>query len=100
MSVQMLDIALNALDRALAARPHMDGYAFTEATTAVCAYRDTLRTALRSTPDDPAARHRLKAANVAVTLLLAGHFPLDSIPWPQIETLRDHLQAMKPDVAA
>ena len=100
MSDPRLDTSLEALDRALAARPHRDGQAFTEATQPMCAYRDELRHALRATPDDLAARRRLKAANLAVTLMLAGHFPLGEMPWDQIETLRDHLAAMQQDSAA
>ena len=100
MSDPRLDESLAALDRALAARPHRDGQAFTEATKPMCAYRDELRYALRDTPDDLVLRRQLKAANLAITLMLAGHFPLGDMPWDQIETLRDHLEAMRRDAAA
>ena len=95
-----LDASLEALDRALAARPHRDGQAFTEATKPMCAYRDDLRHAVRAAPDDLEARRRLKAANVAVTLMLAGHYPLGDMPWDRIEALREHLEAMRRDGAA
>ncbi|WP_174301536.1 hypothetical protein [Caulobacter sp. S45] len=100
MSDPRLDESLAALDRALAARPHRDGQAFTEATKPMCAYRDELRYALRKAPDDLAKRRQLKAANLAVTLMLAGHFPLGDMPWDQIEALRGHLEAMQRDAAA
>ncbi len=100
MNAHALDAALEALDRALAARPHLDGQAFTDATQPMCAYRDELRHIVRATPDDLAARRRLKAANLAVTLLLAGHFPTAEIPWAQIEGLREHVVAMRRDAAA
>ncbi len=100
MSDPRLNASLEALDRALAARPYRDGQAFTEATKPMCAYRDELRYALRDTPDDLVLRRRLKAANLAITLMLAGHFPLGDMPWDQIETLRDHLEAMRTDAAA
>ena len=100
MSDPRLDASLEALDRAIAARPHRDGQAFTEATKPMCAYRDELRQAIRAAPDDFAIRRRLKAANLAITLMLAGHFPLGEMPWDQIETLRDHLRAMQQDAAA
>ena len=91
MSARPLDAAVAALDRAISARPRVDGQAFTDATKAACAYRDALRHAVRETPGDVGARDRLKAANLAVTLLLAGHFPLGEPPWALIEDLRAHL---------
>ena len=99
MSAPPLDTAVEALDRALAARPKLDGQAFTEATKAVCAYRDGLRRTVRLSPEASDPQRRLKAANLAVTLLLAGHFPLGETPWDQIEGLREHLQAMRRDAA-
>ena len=95
-----ISAALKALDEALASRPHLNGQAFTEATKAMCAYRDALRPALRADPEAMGPRRRLKAANLAITLLMAGHFPLGDTPWPQIEGLRDQLQGMLADEAA
>ncbi len=100
MSDPRLDASVEALGRAIAARPRRDGQAFTEATRPMCAYRDELRHALRAAPDDLAIRRRLKAANLAVTLMLTGHFPLGDMPWDQIEVLRDHLETMRRDAAA
>ena len=100
MSDFRLDAALDALDRALAARPKRDGQAFTEATKPICAYRDDLRRAVRAMPDDLAGRRRLKVVNLAVTLLLAGHFPLGEVPWDQLEGLRAHLAALQHGDAA
>jgi hypothetical protein len=95
-----LDASLEALDRAIAARPRRDGQAFSDATKPMCAYRDELRHALRESPDDLGLRRQLKAANLAITLMLAGHFPLGDMPWDQIEALRDHMEAMRRDAAA
>ncbi len=100
MSDPRLDASLEALDRAIGARPRRDGQAFTDATKPMCAYRDELRRLVRVAPDDLVARRRLKAANLAVTLMLAGHFPLGDMPWDQIGSLRDHLQAMQRDATA
>ncbi len=100
MNDPRLDLAAEALDRALAARPRQDGQAFTEATKPICAYRDALRHGLRDNPGDPLARKRLKDANVAVSLLLAGHYPLGEMPWDQLETLRQHMAAMRQDTTA
>ena len=100
MSDPRLEASVEALDRALSQRPHRDGQAFTDATKPMCAYRDELRHAVRAAPDDLAVRRQLKAANLAITLMLAGHFPLGDMPWDQIEILRGHLEAMRRDAAA
>lgn len=91
--------AREALERAMAARPHLDGHALTEATEAVCAYRDELRKAGRERPADASVKGRLKAANLIVSLLLAGHYPLGETPWAQMEALAgliDRLDAWEP----
>ena len=90
-----LDEAIAAVERALTARPKLDGYAFTDATKAVCEYRDTLRHALRDGSAGPGDEQRLADSNLAVTLLMAGHFPLGETPWEQVEGARDHLVKMK-----
>jgi hypothetical protein len=98
MSDERLQKARDAVDRAMAAKPHLDGHALTDATTAVCAYRDDLRRALRE-GKDPTVRERLDAANLIVNLLLAGHYPLGETPWEQMEAIRgllDRLDAREP----
>ena len=100
MSDPRLDASLAALDRARGPPPPPGRPRRPPATRPMCAYRDDLRHALRDAPDDLAVRRQLKAANLAVTLMLAGHFPLGDMPWDQIETLRDHLEAMRRDAAA
>ena len=95
MSDARLDEAIEAVERALAHRPKLDGYAFTDATKAVCAYRDDLRFARRDGRGRPGDDQRLQDCNLAVTLLMAGHFPLGETPWEQVEGARDHLMRMK-----
>jgi hypothetical protein len=99
MSRELLDQAIEAVDRALAHRPKIDGYAFTDATKAVCDYRDGLRHALRKGEANSGDEARLADCNLAVTLLMAGHYPLGETPWAQVEGARDHLQRMKAAVA-
>jgi hypothetical protein len=94
-----LDQAIEAVDRALAHRPRIDGTAFTEATKAVCIYRDRIRDGLREHKADPGDEQRLADSNLALTLLTAGHFPLGGVPWEQIEGVRHHLCAMKAGAA-
>ncbi len=97
---ELIDQAISAFDRVLAARPRRDGAAFTEATKAVCAYRDELRAELRGAPDAEGPRRRLRSANLIVTLLISGHYPLGETPWDALEGLRERLQALKPDSVA
>jgi hypothetical protein len=100
MSDDRLQRARAALERAMSARPHLDGHALTEATTCVCQYRDDLRKAVRSDPGDSGGRDRLAAANLAVTLLMAGHYPLGETPWAQMEQLGGLLDRMAAREAA
>ena len=94
MSEPRLDQAREALERAMSARPHLDGHALTDATVAVCSYRDDLRRALREHPGDAALRGRLKSANLIVNLLLAGHYPLGATPWEQMEALAGLIEGL------
>jgi hypothetical protein len=99
MSREHLDQAIEAVDRILAHRPKLDGYAFTDATKAVCDYRDTLRHARRAGKAEIGDAKRLDDCNMAITLLMAGHFPLGETPWEQVEGVRSHLDRMKGDTA-
>ncbi len=87
MSDQRLTAAREAFDRALASPPKIDGHAMTEATQAVSAYRDDLRRRMREAPADAGARTRLRSANLILSLLLAGHYPLGETPWEALEAL-------------
>jgi hypothetical protein len=80
--------ALAALDRALAARPHGDGDAFSEATRHLCVVRDRLAQARVTTPE---TRWRLERINAVISVVLAGHFPLGAVPWGELEKARDWL---------
>jgi hypothetical protein len=80
--------ALAALDRALAARPEIDGHAFSAATEALARLRERLIGELRSAPDPDAARRRLERVNAVISLVLAGHFPLGGVPWEEIGRAR------------
>jgi hypothetical protein len=80
-----LQAACEALDRALAARPRLDGDALTEATKALCRRRDALR---RLRGDGAEARKALKEINGLVTLVHASHYPLGAIPWDLLQQAR------------
>ena len=94
MSEPRLIAARKAFDRALASPPKVDGHAMTEATEAVCAYRDDLRRRLREAPDDTGARGRLRSTNLIVSLLLAGHYPLGETPWEALHAVPGLLDSL------
>ncbi len=85
--------ALDALDKALAGKPHKDGFDFTASLKHLCAFRDALTAQFRAagTEETHQVRERLARVNAIVSTVMAGHFPLGPIPWPEIETAREHL---------
>lgn len=100
MSDPRLTAAREAFDRAMASPPTVDGHAMTAATEAVTAYRDDLRRRVREAPDDAGARGRLRSANLIVTLLLAGHYPLGETPWEALDALPGLFDALAEREAA
>jgi len=85
--------ALDALDRALAGKPHKDDPDFTAAMKCLAHHRDALTAQLRAAGTGEAGeiRTRLGRVNAVVSAVLAGHFPIGPIPWPEIEKARQHL---------
>ena len=83
--------ALAAFDEALAHRPHKPGHGFSEAMRCLAVFRDTLVARQRAHGATPGSRVRLEQVNGVISTLLAGHFPLGPIPWPEIEAARDLL---------
>ena len=90
--------ALDALDKALAGKPHKDGHDFTASLKHLCAYRDALTAEFRAagTTETHAVRQRLAGVNAIISTVLAGHFPLGPIPWPEIEHARETLVKLTP----
>jgi len=84
--------ALDALDRALAAKPKADGHAFAEMTEHLCGMRDIMIADLRS--ERGAERDRLERLNAIISTALAGHFPLGNIPWQEVEHARGALKEL------
>ncbi len=89
--------ALEALDRALAARPRADGHAFSEAAHQLCLLRDGLAARLRDGGGDADGRRRLAHVNGVISVVLAGHFPLGDVPWPELEKARAWLVGLVDD---
>ena len=83
--------ALVELDKVLREKPQQDGHAFGAATRALVQLRDTMIERHRKQPPDAADRRRLEHVNAVISTVLAGHFPLGSIPWHEIELARSWL---------
>lgn len=77
---------LAALDKLLAERPEREGRDFSEATRCLTAYREEVLG--RAAPDQSG---RLAVLNAAISVVMAGHFPLGEVPWDQIEKARERL---------
>ena len=85
--------ALAALDKAIAHKPRRDDADFAAALEHLCKLRDALLAGARQ---ETASRERLGQVNALISVVLAGHFPLGSAPWPEIERARGVLAGMVP----
>jgi len=85
--------ALAALDRALAHKPDKDDDDFTASLKHLSAFRDALTAKFRAAGNDETrdVRAHLARVNAIISIVMAGHFPLGAIPWPEIEQARQHL---------
>ena len=83
--------ALDALDAAIANRPQKSGYDFTAATKHLARFRDELIARHRAAGDETSheVRAQLTRVNAVISTVLAGHFPIGPIPWPEIEQARE-----------
>ena len=91
--------ALDALDKALAGRPHKDDPAFAAALDNLCIVRDDMLRRFHAEGAVPDARRRLEHVNSVLTVVLAGYFPLGPIPWDEVEKARGWLQDLMHEVA-
>jgi hypothetical protein len=89
--------ALAAVDRALAEKPHKEGHTFSAAARSLCVVRDSLSAREK---DDPLRRQWLGHINAVISVILAGHFPLGSVPWDEIAKARDWLADFAAAVSA
>ncbi len=89
--------ALAAVDKALAEKPHKEGHTFSAAAQSLCVVRDSLSTRDRH---DPLRRRWLGHINAVISVVLAGHFPLGSVPWDEIAKARGWLADFAADVGA
>ncbi len=80
--------ALESYDQALAKKPHADGHLFSETTRHLCQFRTQLTQRYHA---GAASRQSLEHLNSVISVVLAGHFPLGEIPWPELEKARTWL---------
>ena len=78
--------ALACLDAILAKEPEPDPALFSHATRHLSAFRDALIA-------QQASRARLEHVNAVISVVMAGHFPLGKVPWPELHKARDWLAA-------
>jgi len=86
--------ALDLIDRVLAGRPHKDDVALVDCARELCVYRDALIVRQRAAPTEPAARRDLEVANAVLVVVLAVHFPIDAVPWEELEKARGWLAGL------
>ncbi len=86
--------ALASLDKAIAHKPRKDDADFAAALEHLCKLRDLLLAEVRQGKE--ASRVRLGQVNALVSVVLAGHFPLGSVPWAEVERARGLLAGMVP----
>ena len=78
--------ALACLDAILAQEPEPEPALFSHATQQLSAFRDALIA-------ERGKRVRLDHVNAVISVVLAGHFPLGKVPWPELHKARDWLAA-------
>lgn len=91
--------ALAAIDAALAGKPRKNDQAFTDAVAQLCVLRQRMTERARTEGATAAGRRRLEHLNSVLTVVLAGHFPLGSIPWDEVAKARGWLVELLADAA-
>lgn len=90
MADQQAQNALAAIDTLLAERPEKVGHDFSEATRCLTAWRESFIRRWRETQMDE-DRRRLERINAAISVIVGGQFPLGSVKWDSIESVRKDL---------
>jgi hypothetical protein len=83
--------ALALIDAVLEQRPNKDDAALAACARELCVYRDALILTQRAAPTDAEARLRLSHVNAVLATVLAVHFPIDAVPWDELEKARTWL---------
>jgi hypothetical protein len=86
--------ALDLIDQVLAKRRDKDDVALAACARELCVYRDTLIVRQRAAPLSADARLNLSHVNAVLAVVLAVHFPIDAVPWDELEKARAWLAAV------
>lgn len=92
--------ALAELDKALAAKPHAEGHTFSTTAHELSLLRNRMAARQRELGPTAESRRRLEHVNAVISVVLAGHFPLGAVPWPELEKARAWLAALLDEDAA
>jgi hypothetical protein len=84
-------LALAELDKALAAKPEVDGHVFSAAAHFLSLHRDGMAARQRETGATSESRRSLEHVNAVISVVLGAHFPLGSVPWTELEKARGWL---------
>ncbi|MGY2049821.1 hypothetical protein [Methylobacterium sp. JK268] len=83
--------ALAALDAVLAQKPRKDDHGLTRTMQCLTAFRDEVIAIQRRAPPSPAQRETLARLNGVISVVMGAHFPLGTVPWPEVEKARGWL---------
>ncbi|MFL5288861.1 MAG: hypothetical protein ACJ8AW_49880 [Rhodopila sp.] len=83
--------ALEKLDQALKDKPEVDGHIFSETAKELSQLRNELAERQRRDGATPNSRRQLEHVNAVISVVLGAHFPLGSVPWPEVEKARGWL---------
>jgi hypothetical protein len=92
--------ALSALERLLEEHPENLEGALLEATHSVVALRGRLTSMSRESPQNATWRDQLAHTNAILSVLMAGHYPIEGVRWDCIKQARDALAAFSTGEAA
>jgi hypothetical protein len=81
--------ALGELDKALAAKPRVDGHTLSAAAHNLSLLRDGIAVRQRELGPTPDSRRRLEHVNAVISVVLGVHFPLGDVPWDELGKARD-----------
>ena len=83
--------ALRHIDQVLARRPDKDDHALSAATVCLTRLRDGMIRAHRDGAGTPGSRERLAHVNGVISAVMGIHYPLGSVPWPELDKAREWL---------
>lgn len=83
--------ALGELDKALAAKPHVEGHTLSAAVHQLSLLRNEMAARLREVGGGAEGRRQLEHVNAVISVVLGTHFPLGAVPWGELEKARDWL---------